>query len=160
MNLSEAKIALSQGEKVKLPEWSGYWFNDSTGKTYVFTKDGNIEETPWFEKYTDRQDFEVTEGTLGYDVAIRALKNGRIVAREGWNGKGMWLFMQIGNTVPASFIPNFKSLPENVKQKLADRGTDVVFNSSITMMTATGELQPGWLASQSDMLAEDWEVLQ
>lgn len=102
----------------------------------------------------------MNQQNLNFGDAITALKNGKIVARSGWNGKGMWLFMQIGNTVSKDFIPNFKSLPDNVKTKLADRGTDVVFNPSITMLTATGELQPGWLASQTDMLAEDWQIVE
>lgn len=97
---------------------------------------------------------------LNYGQALEALQSGKIVTRPGWNGKGMWIFMQIGNTVPKSFIPNFKSLPDNVKAKLADRDQDVIFNPSITMMTAQGSFQPGWLASQSDMFATDWEVVE
>jgi hypothetical protein len=96
---------------------------------------------------------------LNFGQAIEALKQGKRVAREGWNGKGMWLFMQIGNTVPKAFIPNFTSLPNNVKEELASIDADVVFNPSITMLTATGQLQPGWLASQTDMLSEDWCIL-
>ena len=68
---------------------------------------------------------------FGFDTAIRLLKEGHRVARAGWNGKGMWIALSPGN--PA--------LP------------------CITMKTATGEILMGWLASQTDMLAEDWEVV-
>jgi hypothetical protein len=97
---------------------------------------------------------------LTFGDALVALKEGKKVCRSGWNGKGMWIFMQIGNTVSKDFIPNFKSLPDNVKAKLTERGEDVVFNSSITMMTAQGQLQPGWHPSQPDMFATDWQIVE
>jgi len=100
------------------------------------------------------------ENNLNFGQAIEALKQGKKVAREGWNGKKMYLFMQIGNTVSKDFIPNFKSLPESVKEHLVTLDKDVVFNVSITMFTAAQEMQPGWLASQSDILSEDWVILE
>lgn len=95
---------------------------------------------------------------MNFGQAVEALKQGKLVTRKGWNGKGMFLYMAVGNTVDKSFIPKFTSLPPVVKEFLEKRGTDVVFNPSITMYTATGEMQPGWLASQTDMLSEDWEI--
>lgn len=99
------------------------------------------------------------EEPMNFGKAIECLKEGCMVARKGWNGKGMFIFMTVGNTVSEESIPNFKSIPDQVKYFLEKRGTDVVFNPSITMLTATGELQPGWLASQTDMLAEDWVLV-
>ena len=146
MNLQEALQAIKEGKKVKLPEWSGYWFLDvNNDMISVLTKDGDILDTPWFDKYEDRTDFEITEGRLGFDWAIRALKNGKKVTRKGWNGKNMWLIY-----VPAekwstsigpsgSLVPNAHRLPW------------------IAMKTVNDGLVP-WLASQTDMLAEDWEL--
>lgn len=96
---------------------------------------------------------------MKFGEALVQLNNGLMVAREGWNGKGMFIFQQIGNTVAESFIPNFKSLPDSVKAFLQAKGGDVVFNSSLTMFTAKGEMQPGWLASQADILASDWTLV-
>ena len=96
---------------------------------------------------------------MNFGEAIEALNNGRLVSRAGWNGKGMWLFKTIGNTVPYEQIPAFRSLPESVKSKLTELQIDVVFHPSITMFTATQEMQPGWLASQSDILANDWGIV-
>lgn len=96
---------------------------------------------------------------MNFGKAIECLKEGCMVARRGWNGKGTFIFMTVGNTVSEESIPNFKSIPDQVKYFLEKRGTDVVFNPSITMLTATGELQPGWLASQTDMLADDWVLV-
>lgn len=93
---------------------------------------------------------------LTFNDAIIFLKDGRMLARRGWNGKEMFIYKTVGNTVSKDFIPKFASLPESVKEFLLKRDQDVVFRDSLTMFTAQGEMQPGWVASQSDILAEDW----
>lgn len=95
---------------------------------------------------------------MNFGQALQHLQGGGLLQRSGWNGKGMFIYQTIGNTVPKDVIPNFKSLPEPVKKFLQKKGEDVVFHPSITMYTATGEMQPGWLASQADMLADDWQI--
>jgi hypothetical protein len=69
-----------------------------------------------------------------FGAAIYYLKKGGRVSRSGWNGKGMWLELQVPD--------------ENSKMTLP----------YIYMFTADGNLVP-WLASQSDVLAEDWEII-
>lgn len=96
---------------------------------------------------------------MNFGEAIQALNAGEMVQRSGWNGKGMFIYKTVGNTVSKDFIPKFASLPQPVKNFLAAKGEDVIFQPSLTMYTAAGEMQPGWLASQSDILAEDWSVL-
>lgn len=83
--------------------------------------------------------------------ALRKLKSGAKVAREGWNGKKMWLIL-----VPSS--PNIKPVAGTPYSK-AGIENEVTINAHIDMMTATGQMQPGWLASQTDMLADDWEII-
>lgn len=96
---------------------------------------------------------------MDFGKAIEELNSGKIVARSGWNGKGMFIYKTIGNVISSDFIPKFASLPNSVKDFLSKKGKDVVFNASLTMYTAAGEMQPGWLASQADILATDWEVI-
>lgn len=93
---------------------------------------------------------------LTFGMAIEALKLGERVARAGWNGKGMWLSLSCGETreVPAA---SFWS-PHNRAHAEAQGGTAKVL-PSITMKTATGEILMGWLASQTDMLADDWQLV-
>lgn len=95
---------------------------------------------------------------MNFGNAIVAMNNGHMVRRTGWNGKGMFVYKTVGNTVNKDFIPKFASLPQAVKNFLSAKGEDVVFHPSITMYTAQGAMQPGWLASQTDIMAEDWEV--
>ena len=97
---------------------------------------------------------------MNFGEAIAALNAGQMVSRSGWNGKGMFVYKTVGNTVPKDKIPLFVSLPEQVKSFLEKKGKDVVFNPQITMYTAAGEMQPGWLASQADILAEDWGIVE
>lgn len=93
---------------------------------------------------------------MDFGAAIRALKRGERVARLGWNGKGMWLAL----SCPESryvLAEHFWS-PHNAEYARQNGGTAKVL-PSITMKTATGEILMGWLASQSDMLAEDWIIV-
>ncbi len=79
---------------------------------------------------------------MDFGDAIRALKEGKRVAREGWNGKGMWLvYIHPGNAMHTSMAGSFDMQP------------------CIGMKTAQNVMQPGWLASQNDMLADDWMVV-
>lgn len=93
---------------------------------------------------------------MDFGDAIRALKQGKRVARFGWNGKGMWLALSCNGTREVS-AANFWS-PQN-RAFAEDNGGAATVLSSITMKTATDEILMGWLASQTDMLAEDWEIV-
>ena len=81
--------------------------------------------------------------------AIKLLKEGDKVAREGWNGKDMFLFLVPGSTFQVNRAPLLGIYPE---------GTEINYQPHIDMKTAQGTVVP-WLASQSDVLAEDWEVV-
>ncbi|MGZ5575233.1 MAG: DUF2829 domain-containing protein [Methylobacter sp.] len=88
---------------------------------------------------------------LSFGAAIDALESGKKVARSGWNGKGMWLIL-----VPGS--PNIKPVAGTPYSK-AGIVNEVSIDAHIDMFTAGGTMQPGWLASQADMLAKDWVVV-
>ena len=108
-----------------------------------------------------------------FGQAIEALKQGKRVARHGWNGKGMFLFMRPADELNIDFVVNkVKSLPQSVKeyyrQDIVDeKGNplpfeidDVVkFTAYICMKAADGTIVNGWFASQIDMLSEDWTIL-
>lgn len=81
---------------------------------------------------------------MNFGKAIEALKDGKKVARSGWNGKGMYLFL----CFPASIEPK----AENVEIYSA--------RQSIAIRTADSSIVVGWNASQEDMLAEDWMIVE
>lgn len=93
---------------------------------------------------------------MDFGQAIRELKAGRKVAREGWNGKGMFL-IYIAGQPDCTFkegTPYYGAITPPGGEEVT--GT---INPHIDMYTATGEFQPGWLASQTDMLADDWVIV-
>lgn len=90
--------------------------------------------------------------TVSFSLALDALRAGAKIARVGWNGKGMWLVFQKAypqgipinkNTAEATGIPE---------------GTVCRFLTYIMMKTADDAFVP-WLASQTDILADDWTVV-
>lgn len=95
--------------------------------------------------------YRPTDG-MPFGMALEALRMGKRVARAGWNGKGMWLVLDPGTSAvrPRPGSPYHKAGLKDV----------VDINAHIDMMTATGEMQPGWLASQTDMLADDWMIVE
>ena len=90
---------------------------------------------------------------MNFGQALELLKSGEKVAREGWNGKGMWIALSPGsvNLPPERFWAK-----QNRIYAEQNGPTDVL--PCITMKTATGEILMGWLASQTDMLSEDWVI--
>ncbi|MBA9063100.1 hypothetical protein GGQ91_002488 [Methylobacterium fujisawaense] len=92
---------------------------------------------------------------LGFGDAILALKGGERVCRAGWNGKGMWLALTQGTPD----LPAEKFWNRHNRAFAEQNGGAATVLPSITMKTAMGEILMGWLASQTDMLAEDWMVL-
>lgn len=92
--------------------------------------------------------------TMDFGDAIRALKAGAKVARKGWNGKGMFLWLKPAATVKAEWCkdPILKGLAEANGGKIEALGT-------ICMFTAQKQIFSGWLASQTDVLAEDWVII-
>lgn len=87
---------------------------------------------------------------LSFGSALHSLKDGNKLARSGWNGKGMWLI----------YVPGSANLPLRDGSCYYKHGlSEVTIDPHIDMMTAKGTMQPGWLASQADMLAEDWAIV-
>lgn len=91
---------------------------------------------------------------MTFGQAIEAMKQGAKVARKGWNGKGMYIWV-----MPGSTIVNCQNITDPHLKAINDaNGGTITFTGSIRMKTATGEVLTGWLASQTDMLSEDWVI--
>ena len=86
---------------------------------------------------------------INFGQALEALKANNRVARTGWNGKAMFLFLVPGSTFTVNRPPLLGIYPE---------GTVINYCPHIDMRTADGKIVP-WLASQTDVLAEDWVIL-
>jgi hypothetical protein len=96
---------------------------------------------------------------MDFGYALNALKEGKKVSRSGWNGKGMWIVLMLGLKLPpfSSQEPGAKVNDRTAKHI----GEDTPLDSQpyIAMWTAQQKWQPGWLASQPDILADDWGIV-
>lgn len=165
MKFNEALKKMKEGEKVKLPSWGGYWYWDAEKETVMIQcrpQDGDsgalldIRETQRVE-YTlsnvlsdewivaDGENCPVLggEATFSFGEAIKYMKRGMKVARKGWNGKKQYI-----------------QLATAISYKTADGvivncDHDAIGNKAVAFIGTSG-VQMGWLASQADMLAEDW----
>ena len=95
---------------------------------------------------------------LSFGDAIEALNQGKRVARTGWNGKGMFLFLLAAGTIPLTAIHDPK-LREVLQAELPEGSTHFEALPSIRMWTADKKVLTGWLASQTDIFANDWCIL-
>jgi len=87
---------------------------------------------------------------MNFSEALDDLKMGEQVCRKGWNGIGMFLFLVEGSTFKVNRPPLLGIYPE---------GKQVTYHPHVDMKTADGSIVP-WLCSQTDMLAEDWQVVE
>ena len=83
---------------------------------------------------------------FNFSEALARVKEARKVARIGWNGKGMFIFLVPGSQFAVNKPPLLGIYPE---------GTIINYHAHIDMRTADGTIVP-WLASQTDILANDW----
>lgn len=91
--------------------------------------------------------YKQTEG-MNFGMAIEAMKMGFKVARKGWNGKDQFVFLIKGSEYQ-------KSLGWGFGEYVGEPS----IQSSLAIKTTANQVQVGWLASQSDMLSDDWAVV-
>lgn len=160
MTFKQAFEAMKQGAKVKLPSWGGYWFWDNDKQTIIMhCKDGkeidiretdrpgytfdNICSDEWM--IADENNCPELGGvaTFNFGEAIKYLKRGFKVKRQGWNGKNQYIELASGISY------------QNAGGEIVNCGHEAIGNKAIAFIGTSG-VQMGWLASQADMLAEDW----
>lgn len=96
---------------------------------------------------------------MNFGEAIKLLKAGKLVTRSGWNGKEMFLFSRPEDDLPDHVFYKAVSIPEKVKHyyRTIDARPSIKVTSYICMKAADHSIVNGWLASQTDIMAEDWE---
>jgi hypothetical protein len=121
------------------------------GKASTESYDGYVS---WSPKDVFNRAYKPVEG-MSFGDAIAMLKNGKKVARKGWNGKGMWLILVPGseNIKPVAGTPYSRA---GLTQEI-----QILPHIDMYTVDSTGRraMLPGWLASQTDMLSEDWVLV-
>lgn len=114
--------------------------------------DGYLVHYPdGYESWSPKDVFEAAyreTDAMNFGLAIEAMKNGCRVARKGWNGKDMYVFL--------AYEPDFVT---DADISAFDQ-LEVEVGDMLVMKTAQDTFQPGWLASQADMLADDWYIVE
>lgn len=106
-----------------------------------------------YQSWSPKDVFEAAyqpTGAMNFGHALQALRDGFRVARAGWNGKGMFIFLVAGSRFVVNREPLLSILGE---------GAQADYHAHIDMKTAQGYIVP-WLASQVDMLAVDWGIVE
>ena len=171
MSFAEAFKRMKAGRKVKLPSWGGYWYWDTEKETIMMQcrpKDSdkghgdlldiietqrveytlsNILSNEWL--IADETNCPVLggEATFGFGDAIKYMKRGLKVKRKGWNGKNQYIQLATGISYKAA------------DGEVVNCDHESIGNKAIAFVGTSG-VQMGWLASQADMLAEDWMFVE
>lgn len=167
MEFKKALEAMKQGAKIKLPSWSGYWCWSPEKETIMMhcrPQDADQGQGPVLDiRETQRMEYTLQnilsddwqiadeencavlggETTFSFGDAIKYLKRGLRVKRKGWNGKNQYIQLATGIS--------YKS----ADGEIVNCEHDAIGNKAIAFVGTSG-VQMGWLASQADMLADDW----
>lgn len=158
MDFKKAYEALKQGADIKRPSWKGFWRKENN-TIVMHCKDGRripITESEDVFYTVDNMvadDWEIVDGdkvtdlnitTFTFGEAISRLKRGQKVARKGWNGKGIYIEMQRPDEHSKMTLPYIYIVTNGLVSDNPDAPRGVV----------------PWLASQTDMLANDWKVVE
>lgn len=160
MRFEEALKIMKDGNKVKLPSWGGFWKWDSEKESIIMhTKDGeeldiretqvveytlgNILSDEWIVADENNCPELGGEATFSFGEAIKYLKRGMKVARKGWNGKKQYIQLASGISY------------KTADNQIVNCEHNAIGNKAVAFVGTSG-VQMGWLASQADMLAEDW----
>ena len=160
MKFTQALKMMKRGIPMKLPSWGGYWCWDDEAETIImYTKDNqrldiretqrveytleNVLSDEWISANGDNCPILGGTAQFSFSEAIKYLKRGMRVAHQGWNGKHQYIELasNISYTLPDGEIQNLNH--------------DAIGNKAIAFVGTSG-VQLGWLASQADMLADDW----
>lgn len=132
---------------------------------WTLPKDENPKDKGYIVKYRDgyvswcpKAQFEANGRPVDgmtFGMAIEAMKHGKKVARAGWNGKGMYVWI-----MPGSTVKDCKTITDPHLKAIDEAEGEIRFLGSVRMRTATGDVLTGWLASQTDMLSDDWQIVE
>jgi hypothetical protein len=126
--------------------------------------DGGKSNHPNHEGYVSWSPADVFEKAyrktsgLTFGLAIEALKLGKKVSREGWNGKGLFVFKQVPANIGLDIIPKMTSVPQSVKDTMLERGQHLNYRNQCVIVNSQGDVD-NWAPSISDVFAEDWTIL-
>ena len=85
---------------------------------------------------------------MNFGEALEKVKAGYAISRTGWNGKGQYVYLISARDLQVGLMSGY-----------GEYEGEPIFTDTLAIRTTHNQIQVGWLASQSDMLAEDWRVV-
>lgn len=164
MKFIEALELMKQGYTVKMPNWAGFWKLEN-GNIMMHCKNGEVLDIRQTNDILYTLGFILSDEwvlagesncpvllgevvrTFNFGEALRNIKVGKKVARSGWNGKSQYI--ELATRISYA----------NTNGDIVNAEHDAIGNKAIAFVGTSG-VQLGWLASQADMLADDWKVVE
>lgn len=122
----------------------------------TYELEADVEKT---KGLTLEQHTQLRQGEGSFGLALEALKEGKLVCRSGWNGKGMFIVKQIPGVIGTEIIPKMQSLPQSVKDVLIERNQPISYESQMLIINSNGRAD-SWVPSSSDCFANDWQTFE
>ena len=148
------------GDKVQVRTLEGV-MTASPGDYIIKGVDGELYpcKPDIFEKTYEKVEEGKESENLNFGEVIEILKQGGLVRRKGWNGKGLFVIKQVPAHIESDVIPRMQSLPQSAKDRILKGKGFVDYTSQCLIYNENTGRADSWVPSVSDIFAEDWEVV-
>lgn len=154
-------ILVRFGDKVQVRTLEGV-MTASPGDYIIKGVDGELYpcKPDIFEKTYEKVEESKESENLNFGEVIEILKQGGLVRRKGWNGKGLFVIKQVPAHIESDVIPRMQSLPQSAKDRILKGKGFVDYTSQCLIYNENTGRADSWVPSVSDIFAEDWEVVR
>lgn len=120
---------------------------------------GHTNYISWSPKKEFDEAYRRTDG-LTFGLALEALKKGLPIARNGWNGKNMFVFKQVPANIGPDIIPKMQSVPQSVKDIIMGRSKPLLAYENQAVIVKPDGTVDNWSPSISDCFSDDWFIVR
>ena len=154
------EVLVHFGDKVQVRTLEGV-MTASPGDYIISGVDGELYpcKPDIFEKTYEKVEEGKESENLNFGEVIEILKQGGLVRRKGWNGKGLFVIKQVPAHIESDVIPRMQSLPQSAKDRILKGKGFVDYTSQCLIYNENTGRADSWVPSISDIFAEDWEVV-
>ena len=97
---------------------------------------------------------------FSFSEAIELLQKGKALRRSGWNGKNLFVIKQVPAHIESDFTPKMQSLPQSAKGLILNGKGFIDYTSQCLIYNGNTGRADSWVASISDIFADDWEIVE
>lgn len=155
-----SEVLVHFGDKIQVRTLEGV-MTASPGDYIIKGVDGELYpcKPDIFEKTYEKVEEGKESENLNFGEVIEILKQGGLVRRKGWNGKGLFVIKQVPAHIESDIIPRMQSLPQSAKDRILKGKGFVDYTSQCLIYNENTGRADSWVPSVSDIFAEDWEVV-